>query len=129
MVGWMCSVVLRPFFLDRQEVREIRRLSAQVADTEKGNAALRDRIGVLNSQKGIEVEARRLGWVRPGEILIQTSSIPRPVKNVTADADDSAPALGAVRAQGGVLRRALDETARALAGLGHRFAKPAKQSR
>ena len=105
---WLTCAALRPYLLDREQVAAIRRLSAEVAVVEAQNEALRRRIAVLKTPKGIEVEARRLGWVQPGEILIQTSEEPPPPPAPDPEMADKPP-LGAVQAapEGGFLRHTL----------------------
>ncbi|HHX38384.1 MAG TPA: hypothetical protein GX715_00330 [Armatimonadetes bacterium] len=112
---WLTCAALRPYLLDREEVAAIRRLSAEVAAVEAQNDALRRRIAVLKTPKGIEVEARRLGWVQPGEILIQTSEEPPPPPASDPETADKPP-LGAVQAarEGGFLRQTLERLSRAL---------------
>jgi cell division protein FtsB len=112
---WLTCAALRPYLLDREEVAAIRRLSAEVAAVEAQNDALRRRIAVLKTPKGIEVEARRLGWVQPGEILIQTSEEPPPPPAPDPETAGKPP-LGAVQAarEGGFLRQTLERLSRAL---------------
>ncbi len=120
---FLCRILVRPVVLDRQEVAEIRRLSREVAVAEEQNKALRRRVRVLNTPKGVEVEARRLGWVRDGEVLIQTSGMPalEPAKDPAAP--PATPSLSAAQAQGGFLRRTYNLASRALANVRGRPSK------
>lgn len=112
---WLTCAALRPYLLDRDEVAEIRRLSAEVAAAEAENEALRRRIGVLRTPKGVEVEARRHGWVQPGEVLIQTSETPPPPPAKVPETA-ATPPLGAVRPQPetGILGQAIERLSRAV---------------
>lgn len=71
LTGCVMLAIARPFVLAYQTKAELGRLQAMEAELEVQNAALRQRIHFLNTPTGIEIEARRLGWVRPGEIPIQ----------------------------------------------------------
>jgi len=113
---WAACVALKPVLLNHDEVADIRRLSAEVTLAEQGNEALRRRIRTLQTPKGIEVEARRLSWVQPGEILIQTSETPPPPPAKDPEAARKTPPLGAVRRESGFFRRAYDLASRALRG-------------
>lgn len=121
LLGYLGVVALRPFLLDREARAEVRRLKAAVAAAEAANEALRQRIPLLKTEKGIEVEARRHGWVRPGEVLIQTSEPPPPPSPPPAKAGkpQPTPALGAVGSGEGLLHRFLDWLAEVL-GCRHR---------
>ncbi|MBI3945750.1 MAG: hypothetical protein HY321_07515 [Armatimonadetes bacterium] len=111
LAGWLLMAALRPFLMDYQEVAELRKLEVKLAQAEVENEALRRRIGVLNTPKGIEVEARRLGWVRHGEILIQTSETP------PSPPPAATPPLNAVRSREGLVNRAHRLASRTLARL------------
>lgn len=50
-----------------QEIRHLQVVSAREADV---NSQLREDIAYLKTPAGIEQEARRRGWVKPGEIAI-----------------------------------------------------------
>lgn len=114
LLGLAGAWAIQPFILAHQETRQIRALQAEVAALEAKNEALRRRARILNTPKGIEVEARRLGWVRPGEVLIQTSNTPPPPAADVPSQLPDAPPLGAVRQEVGVLRRILQSVDGAL---------------
>ncbi|MDH7570780.1 MAG: septum formation initiator family protein, partial [Armatimonadota bacterium] len=57
---------------------EVRLLQAQIALQKQANQELRRQIAELHHPKGIEKEARKMGMVRPGEELLQTSDTPPP---------------------------------------------------
>lgn len=103
---YLVAVALRPVLLDQEERDQVRHLSAAVAAAKAHNANLKRQIQLLKTPQGIEVEARRLGWVRPGEILIQTSeTTPKPPAKLSERGPT--PPLGAVRQGPGWLSRSL----------------------
>jgi len=60
----------RPFRISHGEVQAISDVKKQIKDEEAQNRALKQHIEFLKTDKGREVEARRLGWVKPGEVAI-----------------------------------------------------------
>lgn len=68
------SVVLakiaRPFQLWSREDREVQRIASELDTLKKQNADLQRRIKYLGTPQGIAQAARRLGWVKPGEITL-----------------------------------------------------------
>jgi cell division protein FtsB len=114
LLGVAGAWAIQPFLLAHQETRQIRALQAEVAALEAKNEVLRRRARILNTPRGIEIEARRLGWVRPGEVLIQTSNTPPPPAADAPSQLPDAPPLGAVRQEAGALRRALQSVGGAL---------------
>ena len=106
---WVGMAVLRPFLLTRQELAQVRHLRQDVAAAQAQNEALRRRARILNTPKGIEVEARRLGWVRPGEILIQTSGTPPRLPAAAPKPRKGPPPLGAVQGPKGFLARTIEK--------------------
>lgn len=71
MMGSMvASKIIRPFKLYNQESRETQRLADELQAMKKENISLERRIKYLQTQKGSAQAARRLGWVKPGEITL-----------------------------------------------------------
>ena len=64
--SWMA----RPIGLLNHEYRETRHIAAQLAALRKENIALERRIKYLESPQGAEQAARKLGYVKPGEITL-----------------------------------------------------------
>ena len=67
MVG---SKILRPFQLCSRESRETGQLKSELATLEKQNAVLERQIAFLKTPRGSAEAARKLGWVKPGEITL-----------------------------------------------------------
>lgn len=101
-VTWAWKVISKPVVLARREAAAIRKLDVDVKATETQNEALRRRLHFLNTPKGIEVEARRAGWVRPGEIALQPTGGPLPDPAPDPAPTSATPPLGAVRNAGGL---------------------------
>ncbi len=62
--------VARPFVLYRKEKQETQRLSEKVEQLQEENRLLEERIKYIKSDKGLNSAARRLGYVKPGEVTI-----------------------------------------------------------
>jgi cell division protein FtsB len=62
--------VARPVQLLSSEYRETRRLSRELKCLRQQNAVLERRIKHLQSPQGTEQAARKLGYVKPGEITL-----------------------------------------------------------
>ena len=62
--------IARPFRLCNREQAETRRLEAELEALRKENARLERAIRYLHTSEGISNAARKLGWVRPGEIML-----------------------------------------------------------
>lgn len=62
--------IARPFKLYSREDREAQRVASELDAIRKENAELQRRINYLNTPQGIAQAARKLGWVKPGEITL-----------------------------------------------------------
>lgn len=62
--------VLRPFKLCNIETREERRLASEYLSLKKENADLRRQLQYMNTPRGVAGAARKLGYVKPGEISL-----------------------------------------------------------
>lgn len=62
--------IARPFQLRGAEGREKQRIASRLEALKKENAALERRISHLKTPQGIADAARKLGYVRPGEITL-----------------------------------------------------------
>ncbi|MFA6665254.1 MAG: septum formation initiator family protein [Armatimonadota bacterium] len=60
----------RPYRISHGEAKEIAETKRQIKAEEEQNRALKQNIEFLKTDSGREVEARRLGWVKPGEVAI-----------------------------------------------------------
>ena len=67
MVG---NKILRPFELCSRESRETRQLAAQMEALKNQNTILERQIRFLKTPRGSAEAARKLGWVKPGEITL-----------------------------------------------------------
>jgi hypothetical protein len=66
----MCSVAVQPMVATYQKGAHIRTLQRQLAYEEALAQRLRDEAAYLRTSAGIEQEARRRGWVFPGEVSL-----------------------------------------------------------
>ena len=64
----------RPLRLLSREYRETRKLESQVAALRRDNASLEQRIKHLQTPQGAAVAARKLGYVKPGEVTLVVPS-------------------------------------------------------
>ncbi len=60
----------RPFRLLNSESRESQRLAAELQSLRKRNEALERQLRYLKTSRGAAQAARKLGYVKPGEILL-----------------------------------------------------------
>ena len=74
IIGFIAFIGLRktikPVRLVWAERREVLRMQDELAQKEKTNRELKNRRQYLLTPSGTETEARRLGFVRPGEVSI-----------------------------------------------------------
>ena len=70
LVNAAVGAVARPIRLLGSEYRETHRLSEQLRKLKDDNAVLERRIKHLKSRQGTEQAARKLGYVKPGEITL-----------------------------------------------------------
>ncbi|MBM3460201.1 MAG: hypothetical protein FJX77_16905 [Armatimonadetes bacterium] len=66
----LCQFALHPVVRIVQTGDQIRNLEVAIAREKSYNADVRSDVEYLKTSAGIEQEARRKGWVRPGEIAI-----------------------------------------------------------
>jgi hypothetical protein len=81
--GQIAAVAMHPLVATTQTGQEIRKMESQLKDELAANERLRDDIKYLKTKAGIEQEARRLGWTRPGEValtLVQPETAPADAK-------------------------------------------------
>ncbi len=71
MAGWnVVGKVARPFKLLHTEYGETRQVRAELESLKKENETLERRIRFLQTSEGAVQAARRLGYVKPGEITL-----------------------------------------------------------
>ena len=70
--------IVRPYREARQQSQQLARNRAKLAAIRAQNAELRQRIAYLKTDDGQTTEARKLGFVRPGEIpiVVEDTSAP-----------------------------------------------------
>lgn len=68
----------RPFLISYAESREIAVISREKAAAENDNRRLKEEKEYLLTARGKEAEARKLGWVRDGEVAIVVEQPDRP---------------------------------------------------
>ena len=78
-VGLVAKAV-RPYREARGQVRQLTDTERQISAVDQENAALRRRIAYLKTPDGVASEARRLGYLRPGErpIVLEATVAPTP---------------------------------------------------
>lgn len=62
--------IARPFRLYDQEYSETRQIALELESLRKENASLERQIKHLKTTEGAAQAARKLGWVKPGEITL-----------------------------------------------------------
>jgi len=65
------SKASHPFLVERRQREEMKALKQEIAEEEEKVRDLHYKIAFIQSDDGIEYEARRRGAARPGEIVIQ----------------------------------------------------------
>ncbi|MGQ9581710.1 MAG: FtsB family cell division protein, partial [Armatimonadota bacterium] len=70
-IGWgVISKLARSVGLLRDQLRESRRLSAELKSLKAENKELQRRLKYIRTPHGAAEAARKLGYVRPGEVLL-----------------------------------------------------------
>jgi cell division protein FtsB len=69
-VGWLGAVAARPFVLAARMRAENAKIEREILAMKQENQNLRKSIAALNTDAGREREARRLGYVRVGEVRL-----------------------------------------------------------
>jgi|GEM_PF-3538541 len=70
-IAYHCAEKLaRPYFVDWQEARDIARIKHEINAVAAENRDLRRQIAYLQTDAGIEAEARKLGMVKEGEVAL-----------------------------------------------------------
>jgi cell division protein FtsB len=67
---FVLNKVAKPFRLYDREYRETRQIALELDSLQKENIALSRQIKYLKTKKGAAQSARKLGWVKPGEITL-----------------------------------------------------------
>jgi cell division protein FtsB len=68
--GRAAQIVVEPLVAIQQRGQEITALRRERDQRRADNEQLRKDIAYLNSNAGVEQEARRRGWVKPGEVAL-----------------------------------------------------------
>jgi cell division protein FtsB len=76
----VCAKTIRPVILCCSLRNEVRQLDARAKSLTQENEALRLKRKYLMSPQGAETEARKLGFVRPGEVSIILQDEKTPAK-------------------------------------------------
>ena len=70
------SKAAQPYAMRHRQKLETLRLNQALAQAREQNTALKHQIQLLQSGAGMELEARRLGYIQPGEVPLQISFAP-----------------------------------------------------
>lgn len=95
--GRAAQIVVEPLVAIQQRGQEITTLKRERQQRRAENEQLRQDIAYLNSNAGVEQEARRRGWVKPGEVALsivipeaaaesKLAGAGKPVQTASADA-------------------------------------------
>lgn len=83
VVGAVAYKVAKPYRVAHTEGREIEQINRQIAHEEALRKDLNKQIDYLQTPAGMESEARKLGWVKEGEVAVvvdDTKKAPTPEK-------------------------------------------------
>ncbi|MHB0998789.1 MAG: FtsB family cell division protein [Armatimonadota bacterium] len=70
-ISWMIIVkITRPYRIAYIESKDITEIKNQITEAERENKALKDDLAYISRPEGKMVEARRLGYVKEGEIAV-----------------------------------------------------------
>lgn len=69
-VGAVVSKAAKPYVVGYTEGREIAEVRQQIADEKARRDDLKQQIRYVRTPAGMEVEARKLGWVKEGEVAV-----------------------------------------------------------
>lgn len=70
LLVWIVTGAVRPFMVARRMQEEYVQSQRRVAALKQETQALRRSVESMETPEGLESEARRGGWVRPGEVPI-----------------------------------------------------------
>lgn len=70
IVSSMAAKAVKPYLIYHNEKKEIAEIQKQIALEKAENARLKRELRNLDTPLGKEVEARKQGWVKPGEIAV-----------------------------------------------------------
>jgi cell division protein FtsB len=73
--GLFLARALEPYAMRFRQKQETRQLNRELAEATELNKQLKRQIQMLQSGQGLEVEARKLGYVRQGEIPLQVTLV------------------------------------------------------
>ena len=70
-LAWLAVAKLsKPYLISHSESKQIEVIEKNINTLDAENESLRKEIKYLKSQRGVEVEARKLGWVKDGEVAV-----------------------------------------------------------
>jgi cell division protein FtsB len=78
------SLLLRatePYSMRHRQKQDTAELLKSLADAQEQNRSLKRQIEMMRSGQGLEIEARKLGYVKKGEIPLQISFAKEPLKH------------------------------------------------
>ena len=77
-VGAVISKAAKPYLISCGESREIAAVKKEIAEACAENRALKGNIAYLSTPRGKEAEARKLGWVKEGEVALVVEQPQKP---------------------------------------------------
>ena len=69
-IGAFVAKASKPYLISYGESKEISDIKNQIADARAENMAIKKDIKYLSTPEGKEAEARKLGWVKEGEVAL-----------------------------------------------------------
>lgn len=69
-VSSIAAKAVKPYLIYYNENKEIAEIQKQIATEKAENARLKHELKNLDTRLGMEVEARKQGWVKPGEVAV-----------------------------------------------------------
>ncbi len=69
-VGAVIGKGAKPYLVGHTENREIAQINRQIAQETARHKSLDKQIGYVQTPAGMESEARKLGWVKEGEVAV-----------------------------------------------------------
>lgn len=87
-VGAAVGKMAKPYVVGHREGKEIAEIKRQIAEAESENRELKAAIEYLSTPAGVEVEARKLGWVKKGEIAVVVER-PRSEQSTVGPVEDA----------------------------------------
>lgn len=84
-VGAVIGKGAKPYLVGHTENREIAQINQQIAHEQARHRNLSKQIEYVQTPSGMESEARKLGWVKEGEVAVVVDDTKKPTPEKTSD--------------------------------------------